>query len=104
MTAHDSAAKGVADAFAEWIGDHPVSVQEIVNDATKATFAEWLEARGSELLPPAPPKLDPDRLREVLAALDSYGSAMARGLDQIQERLNILIAEQAEEARKVRGA
>jgi hypothetical protein len=73
-------------------------------DDREQTLAR-IEAKLDALLgiPAAPPELDVDGLRGVLAAIDSFHSQMTRGFDQIQATLADVIARDAIEAARVRA-
>lgn len=51
MTAKEKAAvEGVERAWDFWLGQHPVSVPEIIEEAIKKAFAAWLDEHSDEIV------------------------------------------------------
>lgn len=42
--------EGVAEAWAFWLDQHPVSVPELIQDAVTKAVTAWLDKHGHELL------------------------------------------------------
>ncbi|WP_294124208.1 hypothetical protein [Sphingomonas sp.] len=43
-------AKAIEEAWAYWLNDHPVSVPEIIEDAIKKAYLEFLNANRGEII------------------------------------------------------
>jgi hypothetical protein len=61
----DAVSKGVENAFDYWLLEHPVSAANIIEDAIRDAFGNWLDAHSGEIIPALRSSPAPSEQRET---------------------------------------